>query len=90
MPQPEITFRHGSCQASIFSNEYKQDGETRTVRTVSFQRRFRDRKGEWQASASLRAEDIPKAVLILQKAYEYLTVGQQDTEEMEELEQDRP
>ena len=38
MSQPEITFRHGLCSASIYENEFNRDGEKLTVRTVSFQR----------------------------------------------------
>lgn len=82
MPQPEITFRHGSCSASIFENEYANKDGAFTVRTVSFQRSYRDKQGNWQKSTNLRVNDIPKAILVLNKAYEYLTsgVGADDTE----------
>ena len=81
MSQPEIAFRHGGCNASVFCNEYQRGEETFSVRTVSFQRRYRDKKGEWQTSNSLNVNDVPKAVLVLNKAYEYLTSnGRADTE----------
>ena len=73
MAQPEITFRHGLCSASIFENEYKRGEESFTVRTVSFQRRYLDKEGNWQTTNSLNVNDIPKAVLVLNKAYEFLT-----------------
>lgn len=73
MPQPEITFRHGLCSASIYENEYKRGEESFTVRTVSFQRSYLDKDGNWQMTNSLKVNDIPKAVLVLQKAYEFLT-----------------
>ena len=69
----EITFRHGSCIASVFQNEYARGDERFAVRTVSFQRSYRDRGGDWQTSSNLRANDIPRAVLVLNKAFEYMT-----------------
>ncbi|MXZ00021.1 hypothetical protein F4Y93_04995 [Candidatus Poribacteria bacterium] len=73
MPQPEITFRHGLCSASIFEQEFERGGEKLTVRTVSFQRSYLDKEGNWQQTNSLNVNDIPKAVLVLNKAYEFLT-----------------
>lgn len=73
MPQPEITFRHGLCSASIFEQDFDRDGEKLTVRTVSFQRSYLDRDGNWQHTNSLKVNDIPKAIICLQKCYEFLT-----------------
>ena len=73
MPQPEITFRHGLCSASIWEQDFDRDGEKLTVRTVSFQRSYLDKEGNWQQTNSLKVNDIPKAVLVLNKAYEFLT-----------------
>ena len=73
MSQPEITFRHGLCSASIYENEYTRGEEKFTVRTVSFQRSYLDKDGNWQTTNSLKVNDIPKAVLVLNKAYEFLT-----------------
>ena len=75
MAQPEITVRHGPCSASVFQTEYVRGDETFQIRTVVFQRRYRDANGEWQASNSLRVNDIPKAALVLQKTYEFLTAN---------------
>jgi hypothetical protein len=84
MSLPEITFRHGPCSASVFENEYERDGETFTVRRVAFQRRYLDKDGQWQTTSSLKVNDIPKAILVLQKAFEFLTSNAQcDCEEEE-------
>jgi len=84
MAQPEITFRHGPCSASVFENEYNRGEETFTTRNVSFQRRYQDKEGNWQTTSSLKVNDIPKAVLVLNKAYEFLTSnGQVELEEVE-------
>ena len=73
MPQPEITFRHGLCSASIWEQDFERGEEKFTVRTVSFQRSYLDKEGNWQTTNSLKVNDIPKAVLVLNKAYEFLT-----------------
>jgi len=70
---PEITFRHGSCSASVFENEYERGDRKFAVRTVAFQRRYQDKDGNWQSTNSLKVNDIPKAVLVLQRCYEFLT-----------------
>lgn len=73
MSQPEITFRHGQCTASVFENEYERGDRKFSVRNVVFQRRYIDKDGEWQTTNSLKVNDIPKAVLVLNRAYEFLT-----------------
>lgn len=73
MAQPEIVFRHGACNAAVFTNEVSRGDESFTVKNVSFQRRYQKPDGSWETSNTLRINDIPKAVLVLQKAYEYLT-----------------
>lgn len=71
--QPEITFRHGPCSASVFENEYERGDQKFTLRTVSFQKRYMDKDGNWQSTSSLKVDDIPKAILVLNRCYEFLT-----------------
>ena len=85
MAQPEITFRHGPCSASVFENEYNRGEDTFSVRSVSFQRRYQDKDGNWQTTNSLKVNDIHKAVLVLNKAYEFLTSNGQSEPEEEEV-----
>ena len=70
MPKPEAFFRYGPCSAAVFSNEYERGNGTVRFRTVSFQRRYQDRDGEWKSTSSLGVNDIPKAILALEAAYE--------------------
>lgn len=71
--QPEITFRQGPCSASVYKQEYERGGEKFCYRTTHFHRRYKDQNGDWQSSSILPVNDIPKAVIVLQKAYEYIT-----------------
>jgi hypothetical protein len=84
MPQPEIVFRHGRCSAAVFENEYQRGEDAFSVKSVAFQHRYRDKNGEWQNGGSLKANDIPKAVLVLNKAYDYVTSNAGVEDEVEE------
>jgi hypothetical protein len=75
--KPEKVFQHGAVKAAIFANEREKDGRFFTVKSVSFQKLYRDRDGLLKTTASLDVEDLPKAVVVLQKAYDYLTVRQE-------------
>ena len=78
---PEKKFSAGPLTATIWQNQGRgRNGEIIGYRTVSFQRRYKDRNGVWQNSSSLRVNDLPKAALVLQKAYEYTVLkGAQET-----------
>ena len=72
---PEKKFSTGGLSATVWENQGKsKEGDNVSYRTVSFQRRYKDNNGEWQSTNTLRINDLPKASLILQKAYEYLVM----------------
>ena len=74
---PEKKFSTGVISAVIWKNQgIKKTGETTEFRTISLQRRYTDKKGEWKSTSSLRIADLPKASLVLNKAYEYLVLRQ--------------
>ena len=80
--RPEKKFRAGAVAATIWANEGKNDkGETVSYKTISFNRSYMDKDGNWKTTDSLRVSDIPKAVLVLSKAYEYLTLNDDSIEE---------
>jgi hypothetical protein len=84
MAQPDIVFKHGRCSAAVFSKEVTRGDRTFQVRSVSFQKRYLDKNGEWQTASYLDVNDLPKAALVLSKAFDYLTSGGQREEESEE------
>ena len=73
---PVKSLRAGALQVAVWENEtLSEDGQPRSYRTVSFDRRYKDPKtGEWKSSNQLRVNDLPKAALLLTKAYEYLVL----------------
>lgn len=75
MAQPEIRFRCGRCESAVFENEIERSGGSVKVKKVSFQKRYRSPDGAWKTTQSLDVNEIPKAILLLSKAYEYLVLG---------------
>jgi hypothetical protein len=79
---PEKKFKAGPISATIWKNQGKSmAGEPTEFFTVSFDRVFKDKKtGEWKHTSSLRQADLPKAILVLNKAYEYLALSDTNVE----------
>ena len=75
MAQPEQRFRCGGCEAAIFENEISKGGSTVKVKKVAFQKRYRNDDDEWKTTYSLDVNDLPKAILALSRAYEYLVLN---------------
>ncbi len=74
MSKPEISFKIGAVRASIFRNVVVNNGRPVPLPKVVLEVRYKDKKtGQWQGTNSLSLNDIPKAILALQKAFEYLT-----------------
>jgi len=89
MPKPEKNFRCGGCDAAIFGNEITRNGTKVKIKKVAFQKRYKSTDGEWKTTYSLDVNDIPKAVLALSKAYEYLVLGNNGAENVETSEDDK-
>jgi len=71
MSKPEKRFQCGAVEASIFEIEVQQNGKQFKVKKVAFQKRYKGAEG-WKSTNSLDVNDLPKAILVLQKAFEYL------------------
>ncbi len=88
---PEKKFSTGAISATIWKNngKSKKTGEPVEFRTIQIDRRYTDKEGNWQTTNSLRLNDLPKASLVLQKAYEYLVLkGQDSASEKVEIEEE--
>lgn len=72
---PEKKFSTGVISATVWRNSgVTKEGKESEYRTVSLQRRYQDKAGDWQSTNSLRINDLPKASLVLSKAYEYIVL----------------
>lgn len=85
---PEKKFRAAPVSATIWANQgTSKNGESVTYRTISLERNYKDKEGKWQKTNSFRINDLPKAALVLNKAYEYLVLkeGEGPLEDPDEI-----
>lgn len=78
---PEKKFSTGAISATVWKNNgtSKKDGSAVEFKTITLQRRYTDKEGNWKSTNSLRLNDLPKASMVLNKAYEYLVFKEQDS-----------
>jgi hypothetical protein len=69
---PEMKFRAGSICATIWHNSVEKEGEKASFNTISLERTYKDKEGNWQTTNSFRLNDLPRLSLVAQKAYEYV------------------
>lgn len=77
---PVAKFKAGGITATLWNNTTQKDGRSITYTNIKLERHYKDNNDQWQSTNSLKEDDIPKAVLVLQKAYEKLKLEAQDTE----------
>lgn len=68
---PEKVFRIGYVSASIFPHDVEADGNKRTIRSVSVQKRYRD-GDDWKYTASFNLAELPQVQRVIQLAQEYI------------------
>ena len=78
MTKPETVFKMGAVRASIFRNTIEKAGQMIPLPKVVIEVRYKDKTGQWQGTNSLSLNDLPKAILALQKAFEYLIEHKND------------
>ncbi len=71
--KPDAVFKVGAVRASVFINTFMRDGKEVPLPKVVLEVRYKDKTGEWRGTNSLSINELPKAVLALEKAFEYLT-----------------
>jgi hypothetical protein len=81
MGQPEKRIKCGSCEAAIFENQIKSKDRTVKLKKVAILKRYKSSEGEWKSTHSLDKNEIPKMILALFKAYEYLIMGEKNDSE---------
>ena len=70
--KPETIFKVGAVRAAVFRNTIEKNDQSIQLPKVTIEVRYKDKTGQWNGTNSLSLNDLPKAILALQKAYEYL------------------
>ena len=84
--RPIKKFRSGNIEAAIWSNEKEFNGGLVEFKTISLSRSYKKKdENIWRNEIiNLRRGDIPRIVLVLQKAQEELLLNQEQVEEESE------
>ncbi|MFC1734752.1 hypothetical protein ACFL1X_01450 [Candidatus Hydrogenedentota bacterium] len=78
--KPEKEFKIGAVRAAIWSNpRTRADGSSFNSYKVIVDRVYKDAQGGFQKTQSMDVHDVPKAILALKKAYEFMTMGDTKT-----------
>lgn len=78
--KPEQVFKVGPVRASVFQNEIEHKGQKVNLPKVVLEVRYKDKEGNWKGTNSLSVNELPKAILALEKAYDYLTTQRERSE----------
>ncbi len=74
MTKLEKRIQVGACSASVFVNEVETSNGKASIKNVVLQRTYKDGNGDFQNANSFGINEIPKAILALRKAYEWLAL----------------
>ena len=70
--KPIKTFRAGCVKAAIFENQTTYNGKQSTIYRIAIDKSYKDSNGVWKSTSSFNAStELPKAILVLQKAFDY-------------------
>ena len=71
---PEKEFHVGRVRVTLWTRpRYTADGKTSTTHHITLDRGTKNTSGTWQGSDTLEPDDLPKAILALKHAHDYLT-----------------
>ena len=71
--RPEKDFRAGAVRVTVWANSrLSSEGIPFNSHKVALERTYKDSGGGFKTTGSLGLNDIPKAILALQKAYDFL------------------
>ena len=78
--KPVQKFRAGGITATVWENEQDKDGKKFSFHTVNVERSYTDKDGKWQTTSSMRVNDLPRLQVVCSKAFEYLTLKEEQSE----------
>ncbi len=80
--KPIKDFRSSNIQASVWRNEVEEDGQTVVRHSVRIQKQFRKDDGDYKETDYYFRDDLPKLILVAQKAFEFIALSEsKDAEE---------
>jgi len=88
---PEKEFKIGPVRAVVWSNQRTaNDGRTFNSTKVSFERTYRDSNGSFKTTSSFDMNDLPKLIIAIKRAYEYLALRNSQNNENNNIANNQP
>ena len=79
--RPVKKIQAGGVSAALWRNSVTlRSGQQIETLSVTLDRRYKDKNGDWRSASSFQANDIPKAVLVLTQAYAHMMSRNEDEE----------
>ncbi len=89
MNQTEKIIEVGDCRVRIYGTEIQTATGPVTIRNAALQRTYRGRDGNMGTAYSFRENDIPKAIMALTRAYEFIISKQAEIKREKESGQEK-
>lgn len=83
--KPLQKFSAGSVSCAVWPNQAMVNGKATTIVKATIERRYKDSTGEWKSTGSFSRNEIPLAMFVLAKAFEFMCSKPSDEESTEEL-----
>lgn len=80
MVQPLKKFSVGSVSATIWENEGR---EGKNFFSVKLEKSYKDKNDEWKNSNTFSVSDLPKVRLVIDKAYEFVSMKEDGYKKIE-------
>ena len=70
---PEKSFKAGGVRASIWAfSDTGRNGQQYSRKNCTIERMYKATDGSWKSTSSLDTNDVPKAILVLSRAFAYM------------------
>jgi hypothetical protein len=72
---PEKKFKAGCVSATVWLNKIVKDNKSFVQRTITLEKNFKDKNGNWKNNNCFNPNDLPKAEVVLRQAFKHSLVG---------------
>ena len=81
--EPVRKFQAGQVTCALWDNIATVKGKPQTILKATIDKRYLAPDGTWKTSSSFSRNEIPLAIYVLQKAFEYMIEKKPEGEEVE-------
>lgn len=71
---PKYKFSAGPIKVTVWENKSVKDEKEVTYSTITLERVYMDKVGDWQSTNIFRLNDLPKVNALLNKVYQEVTI----------------